>query len=100
MEILELKNGSVDINNIDTYNELKKKLDFLRARLNCVTHVLVRETRDEVIERINNLAKDLAQDDKTYKKYIIRKKNDHDLIIKGINDLIGDFVNIIEIKEG
>ena len=24
MEILELKNGSVDINNIDTYNELKK----------------------------------------------------------------------------
>lgn len=38
MEILELKNGSVDINNIDTYNELKKKLDFLRARLNCVTH--------------------------------------------------------------
>ena len=38
MEILELKNGSVDINNIDTYNELKKKLDFIRARLNCVTH--------------------------------------------------------------
>ena len=38
MEILELNNGSVDINNIDTYNELKKKLDFLRARLNCVTH--------------------------------------------------------------
>ena len=34
------------------------------------------------------------------KKYIIRKKNDHDLIIKGINDLIGDFVNIIEIKKG
>ena len=63
-------------------------------------HVLVRETRDEVIERINNLAKDLAQDDKTYKKYIIRKKNDHDLIKKGINDLIGDFVNIIEIKKG
>ena len=37
MEILELKNGSVDINNIDTYNELKKKLDFIRARLNCAT---------------------------------------------------------------
>ena len=37
MEILELKNGSVDVNSIETYNELKKKLDFIRARLNCVT---------------------------------------------------------------
>ena len=37
MEILELKNGSVDVNNIETYNELKKKLDFIRQRLNCVT---------------------------------------------------------------
>lgn len=37
MEILELKNGSVDINNIETYNELKSKLDFIRERLNCAT---------------------------------------------------------------
>ena len=37
MEILELKNGSVDVNSIETYNELKKKLDFIRERLNCVT---------------------------------------------------------------
>ena len=37
MEILELKNGSVDVNNIETYNELKKKLDFIRERLNCTT---------------------------------------------------------------
>ena len=37
MEILELKNGSVDVNSIETYNELKKKLDFIRARLNCAT---------------------------------------------------------------
>ena len=37
MEILELKNGSVDINNIETYNELKKKLDYIRERLNCAT---------------------------------------------------------------
>ena len=37
MEILELKNGSVDINNIETYNGLKKKLDYIRERLNCVT---------------------------------------------------------------
>ena len=63
-------------------------------------HKLVRETRDDIIERINNLAYDLAQDDKTYKQYIIRRKKDHDLIIKGINDLIGNFVNIIEIKKG
>ena len=38
MEILELKNGSVDVNNIETYNKLKNQLDFLRTRLNCVTH--------------------------------------------------------------
>ena len=37
MEILELKNGSVDVNNIDAYNKLKNKLDFIRQRLNCVT---------------------------------------------------------------
>ena len=37
MEILELKNGSVDVNSIETYNGLKKKLDFIRERLNCAT---------------------------------------------------------------
>ena len=37
MEILELKNGSVDVNDIETYNALKNKLDFIRERLNCVT---------------------------------------------------------------
>lgn len=37
IEIIEIKNGSVDVNNIGTYNELKKKIDFVRARLNCVT---------------------------------------------------------------
>ena len=40
MKILELKNGSVDVNNIDTYNELQKKLNFIRKRLNCVTSPL------------------------------------------------------------
>lgn len=38
MEILELKNGSVNVNNIETYNGLKNKLDFLRKRLDCVTN--------------------------------------------------------------
>lgn len=61
-------------------------------------HMLVRETRDEVIDRINKLAKNLAQEDKAYKKYIIRDKNNHNLIIKGINDLVGEFINIIEIR--
>ena len=60
-------------------------------------HMVVRETRDEVIDRINNMAKDLAQDDKTYKQYIIRRKKDHAQIIKGINDLIGEYLNTIEI---
>lgn len=61
-------------------------------------HVVIRETRDEVIDRINKLAKNLAQEDKAYKEYIIRNKNNHNLIIKGINDLVGEFVNIIEIR--
>ena len=38
MEILELKNGSVNVNNIGTYNALKNKLDFVRKRLNCTTN--------------------------------------------------------------
>ena len=62
-------------------------------------HMVVRETKDEIIERINKLAKNLAQEDKAYKKYIIRNKNNHNLIIKGINDLVGSFVNIIEIRK-
>lgn len=37
MEILELKNGSIDVNVIGTYNCLKDKLEFIRKRLNCVT---------------------------------------------------------------
>lgn len=61
-------------------------------------HMLVRETRDEVIDRINKLAKNLMKDNKDYQKYIIRNKNNHSLIIKGINDLVGSFVNIIEIR--
>ena len=40
IEIIEIKNGSVDVNNIDTYNELQKKLNFIRKRLNCVTSPL------------------------------------------------------------
>lgn len=38
MEILELKNGSVNVNSIGTYNALKNKLDFVRKRLNCTTN--------------------------------------------------------------
>lgn len=38
MDILELKQGSVDVNNINTYNALKVKLDFIRKRLNCATN--------------------------------------------------------------
>ena len=37
MEILELKNGSIDVNVIGTYNCLKDKLEFIRKRLNCAT---------------------------------------------------------------
>lgn len=38
MEILELKNGSIDVNSIGTYSALKNKLDFVRNRLNCTTN--------------------------------------------------------------
>ena len=61
-------------------------------------HILVSRTRDEVIERINSLAKYLAQNDKTYKQYIIRRKKDHELIKIGINALLGDFVSTDKIR--
>ena len=38
MEILEIKNGSVNVNSIETYNDLKDKLDSIRKRLDCVTN--------------------------------------------------------------
>lgn len=38
MEILELKNGSVNVNSIGAYTALKNKLDFVRKRLNCTTN--------------------------------------------------------------
>lgn len=37
MEILELKNGSVDVSRIEEYNKLQQKLKGLRKRLQCVT---------------------------------------------------------------
>lgn len=40
IEIIEIKNGSVDVNNIDTYNKLQKELNFIRKRLDCATSPL------------------------------------------------------------
>lgn len=47
MKVLELKNGSVDVNNIDTYNCLKNKLDCIRKRLNYVINPGFKKSRFE-----------------------------------------------------
>ena len=38
MEILELKNGSVDVDDVSTYEALRNKLAVIRQRLDCVTN--------------------------------------------------------------
>lgn len=37
MEILEIKKGTVDVENIEKYNSLTRSITFWRKRLNCVT---------------------------------------------------------------
>ena len=81
MEILELKNGSVDINNIDNYNELKKKLDFLRARLNCENkdYIILSENRSKLDSKLKQEVIDFL----TTK--FIEQMNE---VIKQMNELI------------
>ena len=102
MEILELKNGSVDVNSIGTYNTLKSKLDFIRQRLNCVTNPRFKkeffrlgdwgnstyENKDYIIlaDNRSNLDEKLKQEviDFLTTKFIEQMNE----IIKQMNDLI------------
>lgn len=102
MEILELKNGSVNVNVIGTYNTLKSKLDFIRQRLNCVTNPIFKkeffrlgdwgsstyENKDYIIlaDNRSNLDEKLKQEviDFLTTKFIEQMNE----IIKQMNDLI------------
>ena len=102
MEILELKNGSIDVNVIGTYNCLKDKLEFIRKRLNCVTNPIFKseyftlgnysnsthENKDYIMlaDNRSNLDDKLKQDIIDFLTVkLIEQMNE---VIKQMNDLI------------
>jgi translation initiation factor 2 beta subunit (eIF-2beta)/eIF-5 len=55
---------------------------------------VVEETRLDIVDRINDIVKDLIQDDKSYESFLIKDIFNNTKIIEGINEFIGTFVEI------
>ena len=90
MEILELKNGSIDVNVIGTYNCLKDKLEFIRKRLSCVTNPRFKSKYFKLGDYGNSTYED--------KDYIILADNRSSLDDKLKQDII-DFLTVKLIEQ-
>lgn len=67
---------------------------FVFVEENSNSNDVVKENRTDVVDRINNIVNDLILDDKNYKQFLITNVNDDNKIIKGINELIGTFIEL------
>lgn len=67
---------------------------FVFVEENSNSNDVVKENRTNVVDRINNIVNDLILDDKNYKQFLITNVNDDNKIIKGINELIGTFIEL------
>lgn len=76
MEILKLKNGSVEVSKIEEYNQLQQKLKGLRRRLQCVTG---NEFNCEYF-KLGNYSSSSCYEDKDY--IILRKDNVSEMKLK------------------
>lgn len=92
MEILELKNGSIDVNVIGTYNCLKDKLEFIRKRLNCATNP---RFKSEYF-KLGNYSNDSSTHEN--KDYIVLADNRSNLDDKLKQDII-DFLTVKLIEQ-
>ena len=90
METLELKNGSIDINVIGTYNCLKGELEFIRKRLSCVTNPRFKSKYFKLGDYGNSTYED--------KDYIILADNRSNLDDKLKQDII-DFLTVKLIEQ-
>lgn len=89
MEILELKNGSVDVSKIEEYNKLQAQLKGLRKRLQCVTG---NEFNCEYF-KLGDYGQSSAWEDR---EYIILRKNVAD---KKLQQEVIDFLTIKFIEQ-
>lgn len=67
---------------------------FVFVEENSNSNDIVEETRLDIVDRINDIVKDLMQDDKSYEDFLIKDIFNNVKIIEGINEFIGTFVEI------
>ena len=67
---------------------------FVFVEENSNSNDVVEETRLDIVDRINDIVKDLMQDDKSYEDFLIKDIFNNTKIIEGINEFIGTFVEI------
>jgi translation initiation factor 2 beta subunit (eIF-2beta)/eIF-5 len=67
---------------------------FVFVEENSNSNDVVEETRLDIVDRINDIVKDLIQDDKSYESFLIKDIFNNTKIIEGINEFIGTFVEI------
>jgi translation initiation factor 2 beta subunit (eIF-2beta)/eIF-5 len=67
---------------------------FVFVEENSNSNDVVEETRLDIVDRINDIVKDLMQDDKSYEDFLIKDIFNNAKIIEGINEFIGTFVEI------
>jgi translation initiation factor 2 beta subunit (eIF-2beta)/eIF-5 len=67
---------------------------FVFVEENSNSNNVVEETRLDIVDRINDIVKDLMQDDKSYEDFLIKDIFNNAKIIEGINEFIGTFIEI------
>ena len=67
---------------------------FVFVEENSSSNDVVKESRTDVVDRINNIVNDLILDDESYKQFLITNVNDDNKIIAGINEFIGTFMEL------
>lgn len=67
---------------------------FVFVEENSNSNDVVEETRLDIVDRINDIVKDLMQDDKSYEDFLVKDIFNNAKIIEGINEFIGTFVEI------
>ena len=67
---------------------------FVFVEENSNSNDVVEETRLDIVDRINDIVKDLMQDDKSYEDFLIKDIFNNAKIIEGINEFIGTFIEV------
>lgn len=73
---------------------MKANDNFIFVEENANSNDIAKENRIDIVDRINNIVKDLIQDDKKAEYFLITDIFDNNKIIEGINEFIGTFLRV------